>query len=219
MSNINKSDEVSKVDLYTFIHKAQRAHLFDLSTRIGRADFSNEEEINSIQQELRSMISHLRKHSLSEANYIHPLFNELGNQISVIDDEHEDLEKELLKLEYILNKKGWGELYPELNRFIASYLLHQAEEEQMQSDILWKHFDNDRLAAVMTAFKKSLSPEQEIQNLKFMIPCLSVPELTKMFCTIQASASAEAFQALCQITEAHLDQNRWKELRKSLSLI
>jgi hypothetical protein len=208
----------NKIDLYTFIHKAQRMHLFNLSTRIGRTDFSDEAELNSIEQELRSMLAHLRKHSLSEATFIHPLFHELGNQIAVIDEEHDDLEKGMLKIEQILNKKKWEDLYPELNRFIGSYLIHQDEEEQLQSDILWKHFDNDRLAAVMTAFKKSLSPAENMENLKFMIPSLSVSELTQMFQNIKKSASPSAFQTCCQIAESQLETSRWQKLYNSLSI-
>ncbi len=171
---------MSRIDLYTFIHKAQRAHLFALSSRIGRADFSDEKEVNSIEQELRSMIFHLREHSVNETTFIHPLFHEIGDQISVIEHEHDDLEKELNKLEHILNEKDWKELYPELNRFIASYLTHQDEEETMQVDILWKYFDDARLADVMTAYKKSRTPEQSVANLKFLAFGLSLPELTKM---------------------------------------
>lgn len=219
MSKNKNIDEVSKVDLYTFIHKAQRMHLFDLSVRIGHTDFSNEAEIKSIQEDVRSMIAHLKKHSHSEATFIHPLFNELGNQISVIDDEHDDLEKELHKIECILSEKRWEELYNEFNLFIAAYLFHQDEEEKMQSTILWKHFDNDRLGAVMTAFKKSLSPIQEMENLKFIIPSLSVPELTKMFRNIKASAPTSVFEAVYKMAENHLATTQWNELSKSLSLI
>jgi hypothetical protein len=207
-----------KPDLYTVIHKAQRMHLFGLSTRIGRADFSDAAEVSSIEKDLKSMIFHLRKHSLNEATYIHPLFNEMGNQIAAIDEEHDDLEKELLKIEHILKEKKWEELYPELNRFIAAYLTHQDEEERMQVDILWKHFDDDRLAGVMTAFKKSLSPVEDMENLKFMIPSLSVPELTQMFQNIKKSASTSAFQTCSQIAEAHLETSRWQKLCKSLSI-
>ena len=85
--------------------------MFALSTRIGRADFSDEVETNMIQEELHRMISHLKGHSLNELTFIHPLFREVGNQISVIDEEHDDLEKELLKLEIILKEKKWNDLY------------------------------------------------------------------------------------------------------------
>lgn len=171
---------MSKVDLYTLIHKAQRAHLFSLSSRIGRADLSDEKEFNSIEQESRDMIAHLREHSVSETTFIHPLFYEIGDQISVIEHEHDDLEKELNKLEHILDEKNWKDLYPELNRFIAAYLTHQEEEERMQIDILWKYFDDSRLADVMTAYKKSRTPEQHAANLKFLAFGISLPELARM---------------------------------------
>ncbi|HEX2579975.1 MAG TPA: hemerythrin domain-containing protein [Rhabdochlamydiaceae bacterium] len=172
---------MSRVDLYTLIHKAQRAHLFALASKIGRTDFTDEKEVNAIEQELRGLISHLKEHSVTEATYIHPLFHEVGDQINVIDEEHESLEKELLKLESILNQKAWKELYPELNRFIAVYLMHQDEEEKLQVDVLWKHFDDNRLGAVMTAFRQSRTPEQKKKDLKFVVFGLSIPELTKLF--------------------------------------
>lgn len=56
---------MSRVDLYTFIHKAQRAHLFALASKIGRTDFSDEKDVHLIEQELRGMIAHLRDHSSS----------------------------------------------------------------------------------------------------------------------------------------------------------
>lgn len=175
------TNETLKVDLYKFIHKAQRMHLFDLSVRIGRTDFSNENEVNAVLNDLKDMIAHLRKHSHSEETFVHPLFKEIGDLISIIDEEHDDLEIELLKIENVIQEKRWDDLYPELNRFIASYLMHQDEEETLQKKILWKHFENDRLSAVMTNFKNSLTPEQEMDNLKFIIPTLTCNEIIKMF--------------------------------------
>ncbi len=207
-----------RVDLYKLIHKAQRAHLFALSSRIGRADFSDEEEARSIEQELRGMISHLKGHSLNETTYIHPLFNEIGNQIAAIEHEHDDLEKELFKLECILNEKEWEQLYPEFNRFIASYLTHQDEEERMQADILWKYFDDSRLAAAFAAFQASRSPAQRREDLSFIVPGLSIPELAGIVHHIKASAPIPAFEEACQLIQKHLEPSRWAELCKSLSI-
>ena len=92
------------------------------------------------------MIAHLRKHSIVEATFIHPLFTELGN--SEIDEEHDELEGHLLQLEQIVEEKRWQELYSAFNRFLALYLTHQDEEERAQVDILWKHFDDARLFGV-----------------------------------------------------------------------
>lgn len=206
-----------KIDLYSFIHKAQRVHLFTLAIKIGRADFSDEIEAHSIEQELRDMIARLKAHSIHEDTLIHPLFRELGDQIAVIDEEHDDLGKELLKLEHILDSKQWDLLYPELNRFISAYLAHQDEEETMQEQILWKHFDNARLGTVMTAFQASRTPAQKMDDLKFIIPGLSLSELTALFQGIKASAPAPAFETACQIAEMHLEPGRWTALHKAIS--
>lgn len=208
---------MNRIDLYTLIHKAQRAHLFALSTRIGHADFSDSEETRAIEEELRKMIAHLKGHSHTEATFIHPLYNEIGNQIAQIDHEHEDLEEELNKLERILDKKQWPLLYPEFNRFIASYLTHQDEEERMQEDVLWKYFDDNRLAAVMTAFRMSRTPIQAKEDLKILFLGLSVLELAKIFQNIRASAPAEVFHSACQMAKEELEPNRWIKLENTLA--
>ncbi len=210
MSNKNR------VDLYTMIHKVQRAHLFALSTRIGRADLTDEEEFKSIEQELRGMISHLHGHSHNEATFIHPLYREIGDEVAVIDEEHDDLEKELQKLEAILSAKEWGRLYAAFNRFIALYLIHQDEEETMQEEVLWKHFDDGRLDAALTAFKKSRPTEQVVEDLKFMVPGLSNSELAGILQSIKDAAPEPAFQAASQVFQQNLEPVRWTKLINSL---
>jgi Hemerythrin HHE cation binding domain len=205
-----------KIDLYTFIHKAQRVHLFTLAIKIGCADLSDETEMRSIELELRDLIARLKAHSIHEDTLIHPLFRELGDQIAVIDEEHDNLGLELRKLEDILDHKQWNLLYPELNRFISSYLAHQDEEETMQEQILWKHFDNARLGTVMTAFQASRSPAQKMDDLKFLIPGLNVAELTAIFQGIKAAAPAPAFEAACQIAQMHLEPSKWAALQRAI---
>lgn len=216
MSNNKRVEVVSRVDFYTLIHKAQRAHLFALSTKIGRADLSDEEELKSIEQELREIIAHLNEHSHNETTFIHPLYNEIGNQVAGIDDEHDDLEVELHKLEAILSVKGWGGLYSAFNRFIALYLMHQDEEETMQEEILWKYFDDGRLDAALTAFKMSRPLAQTMEGLKFMVPHLSNSELAGILQSIKDSAPTPAFLAVSQIFQQHLEPSRWTKLSNSL---
>lgn len=205
--------EKPRVNLYSLIHKAQRVHLYNLAAKIGCADAK---DWDAIELEVREMIAHLKQHSQNESTFIHPLYHELGDDISVIDDEHDDLEKGLDKLETILNEKNWIALYPELNRFIAIYLLHQDEEEQMQEDILWKHFDDNRLMEVLIAFNASRSKEQTLKDIKFIIPGLSIAELTGMFRGMKASGSA-VFENACTIAEDEMDQTRWNQLQSSIS--
>lgn len=207
---------MGRIDLYTLPHKVQRVHLFALSSKLGRADFKNPNELRVIEQELRQMIHHLRDHSNNENTFIHPLYAEIGDLAEMIDEEHDDLEEGLIKLETIIDEKRWSELYSELNLFIGIYLLHQDEEERAQAEILWKHFDDQRLLVVMEAFKASRLPNNMEEELTLAVPCLSTLELTQMFGSIKAFAPKEAFQMACRIAEDNLEPERWKELSQSL---
>ncbi len=207
---------MSRVNLYALIHKAQRAHLFDLAFRLGRVSLSDEEELHSIAQGIEEMIVHLKEHSINEFTFIHPLFTEAGCLIEGIDEEHEELGQELVKLQAILSEKNWAELYPAFNRFIGSYLLHQDEEERMQEDVLWNHFSDDRLAEVFVRYQASRSLSQKIENIKFFLLGLSRDELKNVFLGAQASLPAEAFQQICQTAKEQMEKNRWAELQSSI---
>lgn len=174
-------ERMKKFDLYTIIHKAQRVHMFNLSSKIGRLDLSDCESLQEVEQELKSFIKHIREHGHNEDTFIHPLFREVGSDATTLDEEHHDLDQELDKLEKVLEEKQWEELYPAFNRFCAIYLLHQDEEEQLQKTILWTHFANDRLLGAFLAFKASRSPAQHKEDLKFILPALSIPELAAIF--------------------------------------
>lgn len=215
--NNNMVAIMSKIDLYTLPHKAQRAHLFALGIRVGRADFSDQVEKQHIENELRLIISQLRDHSYHENTFLHPLYREICEKASILDDEHDHLEESLNKLESILTNEKWEELYAELNRFISAYLAHQEEEEQSQRDLLWKHFDNERLSLVMNAFKAHTS-SKTFDFLKFALPALSLPELVQIFNNVK-SALPQLFEPLCGAAKAELEPPRWSDLQNNLSAI
>ncbi|MGZ3633015.1 MAG: hemerythrin domain-containing protein [Parachlamydiaceae bacterium] len=204
--------QTPRLDLYGFIHKAQRYHLYALASKIGQTDFTDSDEIESIEKELRAMITHLEEHSHNEDTFIHPLYREIGDKAAAIDEEHDKLDEELHKLEEILNQKQWHELYPQLNRFISLYLSHQDEEEQMQAKILWKHFDDARLAGVLVAFNAQRTPEAKAHDMEFMLPSMNVKELIGLLRNIKESAPATTFQGVCEIAKAYLEPSRWAKI-------
>lgn len=206
---------MKRVDLYTVIHKAQRVHMFELSAKIGRLDFGDEQAVGEMNDELRHFVTHIREHGHHEDIFIHPLFRELGNEAVVLDEEHDDLDKELDQLETILDQKNWQQLYPAFNRFIAIYLLHQDEEESLQASVLWKHFDDGRLLGAFGAFKASRSPSQHAEDLKFILPGLSTLEIAEIFRSIKAS-SLEAFQSALKMAEKQLEPRGFAALARAL---
>jgi len=208
--------QTPRVDLYGFIHKAQRYHLYTLASKIGQTDFTDSGEIESIEKELRAMITHLEEHSHHEDTFIHPLYREIGDGAATIDEEHDELKEELHKLEEILNQKQWHELYPQMNRFISLYLSHQDEEEQTQAKILWKHFDDARLAGVLVAFNAQRSPEAKARDMEFILPSLNVKELIRLLQNVKGSAPSAAFQGVCEVAKAHLEPNQWAKVHSQV---
>ncbi|MGB6977419.1 MAG: hemerythrin domain-containing protein [Gammaproteobacteria bacterium] len=208
-----------RVDLYTVIHKAQRQRLFELSVKIGRTDFDDSTQVTKVREELQKMIAHLRKHAHTDETFIHPLFNKVGQEGQLLEEEHHALENSFDELEIIgASSNARSKLYVQFNRFLAAYLQHIDEEEVTQVEILWKHFNDQELMEVMKNFQQSLTPQENAAGLEFVLPCLSVPEVINMLSKIQNTAPLPAFQAACAITENAFSTTEWEGIKKALSI-
>lgn len=205
-----------RVDLYTFVHKAQRFHLFRLSEVMGMTDFSNSLEAEEIANKTLHLMEHIKDHAQNEKNYIHPLFQAIGAVGNHFDNEHTELDKYIEKIEAIVAEKRWSELYSTYTKFIGTYLLHLDEEEAAQRDVLWQSYEDKDLAAVFNRFKVERPPHLSKADLEFMLPALSIPELTQMFRGIKASAPDNAFQGACNMASRVLEPNKWKKIVAAL---
>lgn len=205
-----------RVDLYTFVHKAQRFHLFRLSEKLGMTDFGIAEEVDDVTREVRQLIDHLKDHAHNEKHYIHPLYQSIGAAGEHFDKEHENLEAEIQKIEDIVLEKRWNDLYPTFARFLGIYLLHLDEEEAAQRDILWTKYQDKDLARVFMRFKAERPPHLPNSDFIFMLPSLSIPEITQMFRGMKASAPAPVFQGACDIAAKILEPNRWQKITSNI---
>ncbi|HXU69266.1 MAG TPA: hemerythrin domain-containing protein [Polyangia bacterium] len=202
-----------RVDLYTIIHKAQRFHLFRLGEAMGRADFGDEGTANAIALQTRAWIAHLRDHASNEEKYIHPL---LRDKAAPIEHEHHDLDAKLTALATILDQRRWSELYPCFTRFLGEYVLHLAEEERVQAEVLWPAYSDVELGAVFNRFKAERAPQAAREDFELMLPAMSAPELVRMFQGIKASAPPQAFQGACQTAARLVDERTWTEVQRAM---
>lgn len=198
--------------MYTFVHKAQRFHLFRLSEKIGTSDFSVPEEASGIAKEVLHLTEHLKDHAHNEEKYIHPLYQAIGATAEHFDSEHERLEAEIQRIETIVAEKRWAELYPAYTRFLGIYLLHLDEEEAAQRDILWTKYEDQDLAAVFARFKGERPAHLAAADFVFMLPALSIPELTQMFRGMKSGAPAQVFQGACDTAAQILGPSTWRKI-------
>lgn len=206
-----------RVDLYGLIHKAQRFHLLRFSNTLGRSDLADAAVRNRIATELQPLIDHLRDHARNEEVYIHPLFEALGTAATEIEKEHHELDQTLSVLEEIA-KTPSSSLYTAYNRFLATYLAHLDAEETTQAELLWPNYRDEALLAVFQRFKRERAPDLARADLEFMLPALSVTELSNMFRVMQAAAPAAVFQESCALAEKFLDEITWTQVLAKIHL-
>ena len=184
-----------RFDLYTAIHKTQRFHLARLADRIGRADATDPDIWPALAVEVRTWLGHLRAHAEHEHDLIHPLFERCGDSATVLDVEHEALERVMHEVEQVLDASRWGELYARFAAFLGTYFVHIAEEERLQAAVLWHRYSDAELSEVFVRFRRSRSAEDASRDLELMLPALPLGELTRIYTDIRRSAPSAVWEA------------------------
>ncbi len=208
-----------KIDLYSKIHKAHRKDLFAISDELARADFSDAAQVSHLRDKIKKRITHLREHSQHEERFIHPLYEKVGNQAALFSHEHNDLENSLDLLEKMIadDNHDAQKIYAQFNRFIAFYLRHIDDEESAQREILWKHYDNDRLMNVMKDFQQSRTSQESMQDLEFLLPCLNIHEATEILMGVKKSVPESVFQSVLYMVEKSFSSAESSKIQQTLS--
>lgn len=214
------------VDFYTHIHKALRRKLFHVSIQTGKTDFTNNDSFMALQYEVNTLFKGLRSHTEHEEKIVHPLLQKLPQtSVEALDVEHHTEELLLNKLEAnfgaIVKSQDRIEeglkFYQGLNHFIARYLHHLHEEEQVHLPALLKHHSKDKSVEIFDTFLTSINSEKALHTLNDLLPALNLQELNVMFQEMRKFLSPEFFKVACQLAEQHLAINEWNVLKKFLN--
>jgi hypothetical protein len=94
--------------------------------------------------------------------------------------------------------------YRVLARFTAYFLAHIEKEEAGQGKV-WELAGEGRLAAGMTAFKRSRTLDQSLAGWADMLPAMNAAERAAMFRGLRAEAPAAVLTAASRLAERVLD--------------
>jgi hypothetical protein len=102
-----------------------------------------------------------------------------------LDAAHVDLDGRLAHLQQVASAQGRSEsdpnaLYRALASFTAEYLEHLAVEEGEALPVLWEHCSDQELLGIVTSFRGSRSPLENLTSLLAQLPTLNPLEATKM---------------------------------------
>jgi iron-sulfur cluster repair protein YtfE (RIC family) len=177
---------VNRQDVYTAVHKMQRARLFALIVQAGKADPASPAARARLAAAAEAVIAELLAHAEHEDRFIHPLLRGKAPALArELDAAHSALDARLKDLRqaasaYASSPADPNRLYRALTGFTAAYLEHLAAEEDKALPALWDSCTDQELAGILTSFKASRSDTENLTSLLAQLPTLNPPEISTM---------------------------------------
>lgn len=220
--------QLTKTDLFTFIHKALRSLIYNLSSKLQTADFSSELESKNIVSILRHDLGLLHEHADHEDNIIFPeVKNEEPEMIKVLENEHIEIGEKLNVLNNILDLlqneteskirlKLGNELNFLFNDFAASYLNHMNHEESTVLEASQKYLSDEELIAIRTRIQTKIPPERYRIWLDWMLRSANITELIGLLNAMKINAPKPVFDNIISTAEKIIEPSRWELIKEKI---
>ena len=180
---------MNRLDVYTAVHKMQRARLCNLIVCAGTTDPDDSSGRIRLAGAVNAMIIELRTHAEHEDRFIHPLLRAASPHLATrLEAEHGQLDAQLEHLGS--TAASYAELgtpsadpntfYRALADFTAIYFAHVAVEEREALPALWNTCGDDELMGILVAFNASRSPIESLTSVLAQLPTLNPVEINRM---------------------------------------
>lgn len=221
--------QAPRMDMYAGIHKALRALMADTLLALGRMDCDDALELAQTSQQVLALMDACASHLKHENDFIHTALEARAPGASaVIAHEHGDHLAHISRLAAsttALLGMAAGQrsaaalaLYRELSLFIAENFHHMHVEETAHNAVLWARYTDAELEQIHDALVASIPPEEMMRTVRWLVPFMNPAERTALLADMRAKAPAPAFAAVLDTARAHLTQNEWAKLARSLGL-
>jgi len=148
-----------------------------------------------------------------EHGFLHPIIAEVLPEVAhTLTSEHEEHNRALDEVERAFEvavaertSAATHLAYRVLARFTAHFLAHIEEEEAGQGQV-WELAGEARLAAGMTAFKRSRTLDQSLTGWADMLPAMNPAERAAMLRGLRAGAPEAVLTAALRVAEQVLDE-------------
>ncbi len=234
--NINSTElqqvaatQAPRLDMYAGIHKALRALMADTLLALGRMDCDDDLELAQTTQQVLALLDACASHLQHENEFIHTALEARAPGASaVIAHEHDDHLAHIGRIARtttalmgtaVGDRAGAAlSLYRELSLFIAENFHHMHVEETAHNAVLWARYTDAELEAIHDALVASIPPEEMMRTVRWLVPFMNPAERTALLSDMRAKAPVQAFAAVLDTARAHLTQNEWAKLARSLGL-
>jgi hypothetical protein len=219
-----------RLDLFTSIHKAIRAMIYEAGGGLQTVDFVDERAALKTTADLIPVLSLLREHHETEERFVFPEVRRFDE--ALVDDlqtQHRTIET-LLAIAgdaVVATDDAAGsserveagvELNRRFNELTAFYLQHLAHEEVTMLPVTWQHFTDAQLGAMQGTIMGSMEPELALQWLGWMFRGLNRAELVGMVAGAKANMPEPALEAIKDLAAATMEPTAWQVVREQAGL-
>jgi hypothetical protein len=217
-------------DLYGPIHKALRAAMGDLISKIGATDFSDPAAAAVTLAALRRQVAIGASHLHHEEEQIHSALEcRSPGATGRLEADHHHHEQAFAELEQLMqaieaaagpDRERLGrDLYLRFSQFVAADMLHMAEEETVVLPLLHSLFSDEELIEMERKIVASIPPQEMMIIMSDMIPALHRSERAQFLSFARKGAPPEAFNAiLYHAAKPNLHQNDWLHLAETFDV-
>lgn len=215
---------MGRVDVFTTVHKAIRALIYDLGLMLQTADFTEERARNASLAALEHFLELLHEHAGYEDRTVFAATYRFEPEtIDTLEAEHHQIAAHLDQVHKSIARvkaaetdqeriEAGAELNRSVNKFVAFYLGHLAHEEDTVLPATFKYFTDEELMGMRAEVQRSTTPARFAEWMRWMYPNVNINELTETFRGLKAHAPRPFFEAMSQVAHMSLGELRWRDL-------
>ena len=222
---------MKREDLFTLIHKALRALLYDLGLKLQTNDFSDKIATLELLPRIPHDLEICTRHAEDEERFIFPDMRDLEPElIATLEKEHQEIEALGSVVVGIMGEVDAQEDPDELmaagirlnqsfNEYIAVFLKHLNFEEEAILPASQEHFSYERLQAMRAAIMESHSPEQNIDITGWILRSANNNELAHTLMGMKASGMPpEILEGIMSYARDTVGEERFEDIRQKAGM-
>lgn len=217
-----------RFDAYRPIHKALRHTMTDALFAAGRVDPADACDVAKVVEQGRALLVLCAAHLAKENRFVHPAMEARapGSTADMVR-QHAHHEAEIVRMGALLDllegapEDGRAaaavEYYRELGLFVGDNFVHMHQEETDNNRILWRHYTDAELMALDAEIVASITPEEKVLALRWMMPAFNPQERAVFLAELRAGVPAAAFAGMLDLVKPLLSDLDWRKLAMTLS--
>jgi hypothetical protein len=204
-----------RVDLFTTIHKALRAALFEAAAEVARADLRDPAAFAAVRARVGALLVLLEEHAEHEDALVFPVVAGAAPVLAAdLAGEHgrlAGLQLELARLLERLERADDAEraalgarLHARMGALVAQHLAHMGREEDDANRILHAHRSDAELLELRARLQARLAPERLAVWMTHLLPAAAPAERALVLAGLARTRSAVELEALTRGARAAL---------------